>query len=101
MNNFDDIPFEQNDTFSSEQNDSMDAIPFEEVPSEDKVPTMVDDNNIIVLDERIKDIKPEEKISEPTLDANNILKAKIDLLNSISNNIGQNISNIYPNIIKK
>ena len=73
MNNFDDIPFEQNDTFSSEQNDSMDAIPFEEVPSEDKVPTMVDDNNIIVLDERIKDIKPEEKISEPTLDANNIL----------------------------
>jgi hypothetical protein len=35
------------------------------------------------------------------INENNILKAKIDLLNSISNNIGQNVSNIYPNIIKK
>ena len=73
MNNFDDIPFEQNDTFSSEQNDSMNALPFDEIPTEEKVPTYVDDNNIIVLDERIKDIKPEEKSSEPVLDNNNIL----------------------------
>ena len=62
MNEFDEIPFEQNDTFSSESN-----LPFEEVP------TMMDDNNIIVLDERIKDIKPEVKDTEPTLDNNNIL----------------------------
>ena len=73
MNNFDDIPFEQNDTFSSEQNDSMNALPFDEIPTKEKVPTYVDDNNIIVLDERIKDIKPEEKSSEPVLDNNNIL----------------------------
>ena len=70
MNNFDELPFEQNDNFSS---DSMDAIPFEEIPTTEAVPTMIDDNNIIVLDERIKDIKPEVKESEPTLDANNIL----------------------------
>ena len=75
MNNFDDIPFEQNDSFSSESNDSMDSIPFEEIPSntESNVETLIDDNNIIVLDERIKDIKPEEKATEPTLDSNNIL----------------------------
>jgi len=73
MNNFDELPFEQNDNFSSEQNNSVSDIPFNEIPAEEKVPTMVDDNNIIVLDERIKDIKPEEKSTEPTLDANNIL----------------------------
>lgn len=73
MNNFDELPFEQNDNFSSEQNNSVSDIPFDEIPAEEKVPTMVDDNNIIVLDERIKDIKPEEKSTEPTLDANNIL----------------------------
>ena len=73
MNNFDDIPFEQNDNFSDASNNSMEVIPFEQIPAEEKVETLMDDNNIIVLDERIKNIKPEEKASEPTLDANNIL----------------------------
>lgn len=74
MNNFDEIPFEQNDNFSVETNDSMSSIPFEEIPSnEEKVQTLMDENNIIVLDERIKDIKKEEKQAEPTLDNNNIL----------------------------
>ncbi len=73
MNNFDDLPFEQNDSFSDASKDSMESIPFEEVPSIDKVPTLMDENNIIVLDERIKNIKKEEKNIEPTLDSNNIL----------------------------
>ena len=73
MNNFDDIPFEQNDNFSDASNNSMEVIPFEQIPAEEKVETLMDDNNIIVLDERIKNIKPEEKATEPTLDANNIL----------------------------
>ena len=67
MNDFDELPFEQNDSFDSEEKESIETLPFEEVP------TMMDDNNIIVLDQRIKDIKPEEKASEPTLDNNNIL----------------------------
>ena len=66
MNNFDELPFEQNDSFNSENN-------FEQIPTIETIPTMMDDNNIIVLDERIKDIKPEEKSAEPTLDSNNIL----------------------------
>jgi len=67
MNDFEELPFEQNDSFDSEEKKSVETLPFQEVP------TMMDDNNIIVLDERIKDIKPEEKASEPTLDNNNIL----------------------------
>ena len=59
MNNFDELPFEQNDSFNSENN-------FEQIPTTETIPTMMDDNNIIVLDERIKDIKPEEKSAEPT-----------------------------------
>ena len=66
MNEFDQLPFEQNDSFNSEDN-SVEKLPFEEVP------TMMDENNIIVLDERIKDIKPEQKDTEPSLDSNNIL----------------------------
>ena len=74
MKNFDELPFEQNDNFDSESNDSMDAIPFEKIPAEeDKIETLMDDNNIIVLDERIKNIPKEEKNTEPTLDNNNIL----------------------------
>ena len=64
MKDFDDLPFEQSDDFFDEQNK-------DEVPA--KVETLMDENNIIVLDERIKNIKKEEKSSEPTLDANNIL----------------------------
>ena len=78
MSNFDDLPFKQNDNFSNASDDSMSELPFDEIPSKepttsDKVETLLDDNNIIVLDERIKEIKPEEKSSEPTLDSNNIL----------------------------
>lgn len=75
MNNFDDLPFEQNDNFSDASNNSMDVLPFEEIPAkqEEQIETLMDDNNIIVLDERIKNIKPEEKDAEPTLDDNNIL----------------------------
>ena len=75
MNNFDDLPFEQNDNFSDASDNSMGDIPFEEIPTikEEKVKTFMDDNNIIVLDERVKNIKPEEKATEPTLDNNNIL----------------------------
>ena len=73
MKEFDNIPFETNDSFNDESN-VMEAIPFEEIPAnEEQVKTLLDDNNIIVLDERIKDIKPEEKEKEPTLDDNNIL----------------------------
>ena len=73
MKNFDELPFEQNDNFDSESNDSMDAIPFEEIPAEeDKIETLMDDNNIIVLDERIKNIPKEEKNTEPTLDNNHL-----------------------------
>ena len=65
MNNFDDIPFEQNDSFSDE---------VKEIPSkEEKIKTLMDENNIIVLDERVKNIKKEEKEKEPVLDNNNIL----------------------------
>lgn len=75
MNDFDNIPFEQNDSFSSESNDSMDSIPFAEIPSDNvsSVETLMDENNIIVLDERVKNIPKEEKNSEPVLDDNNIL----------------------------
>ena len=74
MNNFDDIPFEQNDNFDNASNDSMDEIPFDEVPAEEeKIETLMDDNNIIVLDERIKNIPKEEKATEPIIDNNNIL----------------------------
>ena len=75
MNDFDNIPFEQNDSFSSESNDSMDSIPFAEIPSDNvsSVETLMDENNIIVLDERVKNIPKEEKNSEPVLDSNNIL----------------------------
>ena len=66
MNDFENIPFEQNDSFFSE------AKTTQEIPTS-TVETLMDDNNIIVLDERIKEIKPEQKDSEPTLDANNIL----------------------------
>lgn len=73
MNEFDNIPFEKNDSFNDESN-LMETIPFEEIPTKNEtVATLIDDNNIIVLDERIKDIKPEEKEKEPTLDNNNIL----------------------------
>ena len=70
MNNFDDIPFEQNDNFSDEV---MEAIPFEEVPSISMVPTMIDENGIITVNQEVMDIKKEEKSSEPTLDDNNII----------------------------
>ena len=67
MNEFDELPFEQNDSFNNEENNQPESLPFNEVP------TMMDENNIIVLDERVRDIKKEEKNTEPTLDANNIL----------------------------
>ncbi len=72
MNEFDELPFEQNDSFNSDKND-VETLPFEEIPAKETVPTMMDDNNIIVLDERVRDIKPETKDAEPTLDSNNIL----------------------------
>ena len=75
MNEFDDI-FEEEKTESS---DSFDDLPFaseppkEEIPKVE-VPTMVDENNIIVVDERVKNIpKTEDKLNEPTLDENGIL----------------------------
>ena len=73
MNEFENIPFEQNDSFSNELNSN--DVSTKEIPTnqDNNIETLIDDNNIIVLDERIKDIKPEEKDSEPTLDDNNIL----------------------------
>ena len=75
MNEFDDI-FEEEKTESS---DSFDDLPFaseppkEEIPKVE-VPTMMDENNIIVVDERVKNIpKTEDKLNEPTLDENGIL----------------------------
>ena len=74
MNEFDEIPFEETKTESS---DSFDDLPFISEPPKVKkkeVPTMVDENNIIVVDERVKNIpKTESKLDEPTLDDNGIL----------------------------
>lgn len=86
MNEFDDIPFEEvtNESSSNEEDifnasSSFEDIPFisNEPPIEEKkveVPTMMDENNIIVVDERVKNIpKTEEKLNEPTMDDNGIL----------------------------
>lgn len=76
MSEFDDIPFEEEKTESS---DSFDDLPFASIPPKEttpkiEVPTMVDENNIIVVDERVKNIpKSESKLEEPTLDDNGIL----------------------------
>ena len=73
MKDFDDIPFEQNDNFSNESKDEdIETLTIQDT-NEEKIETLMDDNNIIVLDERVKNIPKEEKISEPTLDDNNIL----------------------------
>lgn len=75
MNEFDDIFEEVKDNSS----DSFDDLPFAPIPPKEEtpkieVPTMVDENNIIVVDERVKNIpKTESKLDEPTLDANGIL----------------------------
>jgi len=76
MNEFDDL-FEEVKT--EESSDSFDDLPFiEEPPKEEppkvEVPTMMDENNIIVVDERVKNIpKTEDKLIEPTMDENGIL----------------------------
>ena len=76
MNDFDDI-FEE--VKQDESSDSFDDLPFiDEPPKEDlpkvEVPTMMDENNIIVVDEKVKNIpKTEDKLSEPTMDENGIL----------------------------
>ena len=54
MNNFDDIPFEQNDSFSDDK-----KIPTIKEDKEE-IEILTDENNIIVLDERVRDIKKEE-----------------------------------------
>ena len=64
MKDFDELPFEQNDNFSDDK-----KIPA----NEGKVKTLLDENNIIVLDERVRDIPKEEKSLEPIFDDNNIL----------------------------
>lgn len=76
MNDFDDIPFQEEQAVSLENN--LDELPFEplitnEVPF-NPLPTMMDENNIIVLDERIKNIpKTEDKFEDPMQDENGIL----------------------------
>ena len=61
MNDFDNIPFEQNDSFSDEKN-NVSNEPVEILTIEEpKVETLMDENNIIVLDERVKNIPKEEK----------------------------------------
>ena len=76
MNEYDDL-FEEVKT--EESSDSFDDLPFvEEPPKEEppkmEVPTMMDENNIIVVDERVKNIpKTEDKLTEPTMDENGIL----------------------------
>ena len=76
MNEFDDIPFEEVKDNSS---NSFDDLPFAPIPPKEEtpkieVPTMMDENNIIVVDERVKNIpKSESKLEEPTLDENGIL----------------------------
>lgn len=67
MNNFDDIPFEQNDNFSDDK-----KIPTIK-DNDEEIEILTDENNIIMIDERVRDIKKEEKNTEPTLDDNNII----------------------------
>ena len=55
MNGFDDIPFASDTTSELQSNTSLDSS-FDSIPYDNNIVPEVTDNNIIILDERIKDI---------------------------------------------